>query len=136
MRKKYNELIENRKKIKFILESVKYVSYENDEISDDFKMRLGDYLTDDIATEWGLQQVKLAEELLKSNRIKEREYELLKAIDHNFEEASLNGIKYQEEIWTLEGHKNHPFWKKQRELAKELVVLLEKDLLEIEKQKD
>ena len=44
-----------------------------------------------------------------------------KTICDNFADVSLNGIKFDPSIWTLEGFSNHTFWNQQRKLAKQLL---------------
>ena len=131
-KKKYN-LFKNQ--IKSLLFSTNELSNINN--NKDLINMLGDYITDDIANDWvDNPTLGMAKNLFANKNISEKEVMIIEKIIQNFEEVSCGEKKYEKIIWTLEGLYNHPFWKKQRELAKELIVLLEKDLLEIEKQEN
>ncbi|WP_441361627.1 hypothetical protein [Acholeplasma laidlawii] len=81
---------------------------------------LKDYLTIDIASEWEYEHFKyFIDRLLNDKKINQEIVDLFKKIISAFENVSQD----IEEIWTLEGFKNHPFWIGQRELAN---ILLEK----------
>lgn len=82
---------------------------------------LGDYLTDDIANDWIDEDIHFLKELLAKGIVNERVLDIYVRINDNFVSVSLGGEMYDENIWTLTGLKSDPFWKKQRELASELL---------------
>lgn len=87
---------------------------------------LGDYLTDDIANDWIDEDVDLLKDLLVKGIVSERVLDIYVRINDNFASVSLGGEMYDENIWTLTGLRSDPFWKKQRELASELLNQLTK----------
>ena len=87
---------------------------------------LGDCLTEDIANDWFFEDISLLENMYKQGVIDRRAIELYQAIEKNFADVSTGGKQFESEIWTLEGLKNHFFWAKQRALAKELLMCLQK----------
>ena len=91
---------------------------------------LCDYLTEDIASDWIIQDVLLLEEMFKYKIISYKVIDLYKAIEKNFADVSLGGRLYNDIIWTLKGLKYHPFWEQQRNLAKELLNELQKVQIE------
>lgn len=67
---------------------------------------LKDYLTIDIASEWEYEHFKyFIDRLLNDKKINQEIVDLFKKIISAFENVSQD----IEEIWTLEGFKNHPF---------------------------
>ena len=93
-------------------------SYE-DQIRD--LLMLGDYLTEDIANDWTLNDIKTLEELVKEKLFSPKAIDLYIQIDSNFASVSNKGELFDSNIWTLEGLRTHPFWKMQRELAQEFL---------------
>ena len=85
---------------------------------------LGDYLTDDIANDWIDEDIYLLKEFLAKGIVNERVLDIYIRINDNFASVSLGGEMYDENIWTLNGLKTHPFWAQQRALSKELLVHL------------
>ncbi len=116
-------MIENL--VKYLLEKANFLSesYENQIVNNE---ELADYLTVDIANEWLLAEIKLLRVFFKRNLINKKILDLYSNIYNNFTETSFDGKLYDDEIWTLNGLKNHKFWEKQRELAKELSEELNK----------
>jgi hypothetical protein len=80
-------------------------------------------LANDIANELGINDIEALSGIGLINRRTEVLYEKIMAA---FDEASPGGPRYDKDIWTLEGMRDHPFWKDQRELAKEVLAELEK----------
>src|SRR5690554_1576915 len=96
------------------------LSLELDNYDQKLVSHLKDYLTVDIASEWKYEHFKyFIDKLLYEKKINQEVVDLFKTITLKFQNVSPS----IEEIWTLEGFKNHPFWKEQRKLAK---ILLEK----------
>ena len=85
---------------------------------------LGDYLTDDIANEWIDEDVYLLKDLVEKGIVNESVLVMYVKIVDNFTSASLGEKMYDNTIWTLTGLESAPFWKKQRELASELLSQL------------
>lgn len=90
-----------------------------------FELGLGDYFTEDVANDWLTDDIIILEQLKNEGIIDSRVIEIYSLIDKNFINASLYGGSFEEEIWTLVGLENHPFWTQQRKLAKELLYLLQ-----------
>lgn len=105
-----------------IAELTNLIDYEDKQ-----KSRLGDYITADIANEWEYEHFKYFLSQLNSDIINVKKIDLgIKMLCENFSEVSISGKNFEKTIWTLDGLKNHPFWKQQRILAKELLVELGK----------
>lgn len=85
---------------------------------------LGDYLTDDIANDWIDEDIDLLKDLLIKGIVDKSVLDIYIKINDNFVSVSLGGEMYDENIWTLNGLKTHPFWAQQRALSKELLVHL------------
>jgi len=114
------------KTIKFFAGQARFLSLPYEEQYKELHF-LGDYMTDDIASDWIFpDSYKKFNKEYGENIISERASSLYEAIDRNFYDISLDGHKYDEIFWTLEGLKNHPLWNEQRRLAKELLNELEK----------
>ena len=82
---------------------------------------LGDYLTEDIANEWLDEDIELLTKLSKLDIVNGKTVDLYSEINSNFIKASSHGCYYEKVIWTLDGLKEHSFWKKQKSLAKKLL---------------
>lgn len=93
-------------------------SYE-DQIRD--LLMLGDYLTEEIANDWTLNDINALEELVKEKLFSPKALDLYIQIDSNFASVSNTGESFDKNIWTLEGLRTHLFWKMQRELAREFL---------------
>lgn len=91
---------------------------------------LGDYLTDDIANDWIDEDIDLIKYLLAKGIVNEMVLDIYIKINDNFASVSLGGEMYDKNIWTLTSLKSDPFWKKQRELASELVKQLTKSTVQ------
>ena len=125
--KKRNVIKEKENSLKFLINAIKTLSYELEEHDQSLVSSLGDYLTEDIATEWEPELVASYVNIALNELNMDKEaVNLLKIIDKRFEEASSKGSLFEEKIWTLDGLKDHPFWAEQRRLAKELLQELEK----------
>ena len=84
-------------------------------------------ISSDIANEWDYENIKFfVENLLECNLISIDIEESIKTICNNFDEVSLNGVKFDQTIWTTEGFAHHPFWENQRKLAKYVLNELDK----------
>ena len=84
-------------------------------------------ISSDIANEWDYENIKFfVENLLECNLISIDIEENIKTICNNFDEVSLNGVKFDQTIWTTEGFAHHPFWENQRKLAKYVLNELDK----------
>lgn len=84
-------------------------------------------ISSDIANEWDYENIKFfVENLLECNLISIDIEESIKTICNNFDEVSLNGVKFDQTIWTTEGFAHHPFWKNQRKQAKYVLNELDK----------
>lgn len=82
-------------------------------------------LPSDIATDWdNCEQV--IDSIFRANLIDQNVAKKIYSLIKNFDEVSLNGNKYDDIIWTLDGLRNHPFWENQRQLAKVVLNALEK----------
>ncbi|OLA48038.1 MAG: hypothetical protein BHW39_01830 [Firmicutes bacterium CAG:552_39_19] len=87
-------------------------------------------ISSDIANEWDYENIKFfVKNLLECNLISIDIEESIKTICNNFDEVSLNGVQFDQTIWTTEGFAHHPFWEHQRKLAK--YVLNELDKLQL-----
>lgn len=86
----------------------------------DLAVTLGDYLTDDIANDWIAEDVTFLEEMQALGIIDHNVIALYKEISLNFESVSDDAS-----VWKLESLFEHPFWIKQRRLAKKLLAELE-----------
>ena len=85
-----------------------------------------DMIADDIAEDWDWNFIgKMVDFLRDSNIFNDNIVQIFKQIEGNFSNASLNGILYEEIIWTAEGLEFHHFWKVQRKLAKLLLYKME-----------
>lgn len=85
-------------------------------------------IADDVANEWDYEYFKVPiQNLIDSGDITIDIAQKFKIICDKFGDVSLNGNQYDKSIWTLEGFSNHPFWQRQRELAKQLSNELEKN---------
>ena len=79
-------------------------------------------IADDVANEWDYEYFKVPiQNLIDSGAITIDIAQKFKTICDNFADVSLNGIKFDPSIWTLEGFSNHTFWNQQRKLAKQLL---------------
>lgn len=84
-------------------------------------------ISSDIASEWDYENIKFFIcNLVDSNLISTNIEERIQAICNNFDEVSLNGAKFDQTIWTTEGFAHHPFWERQRKLAKHVLNELDK----------
>ena len=83
-----------------------------------------DLIPEDVANDWewilGISQ-KLKEEKIISMEA----YTLINKINSDFENVSLRQPNYDEQIWSDEGLKNHPFWNNIRESAVSLLDCLQ-----------
>ena len=87
-------------------------------------------IADDVANEWDYEYFKVPiQNLIDSGAITIDIAQKFKTICDKFGDVSLNGNQYDPSIWTLEGFSNHPFWQRQRELAKQLSNEFEKTAL-------
>lgn len=84
-------------------------------------LMLGDYLTEDIANDWTLNDINILEELVKEKLFSPKALDLYIQIDSNFASVSNTGELFDKNIWTLEGLRTHPFWRTQRELAQKFL---------------
>ena len=83
-------------------------------------------MAEEIANDWFDEDIIILEELSAANNLILNMIKLYKEINNNFSLASKGNLNYDAIIWTLEGFKTHIFWKKQRELAVELLTELDK----------
>ena len=84
-------------------------------------------ISSDIASEWDYENIDFfVQKLLDNNIISINVQKKIKTICDNFKKVSLNGNQYDQSIWTFEGFFNHSFWKRQREIAKDLFEELDK----------
>ncbi len=86
----------------------------------DLAVTLGDYLTDDIANDWIAEDVTFLEEMQALGIIDHNVIALYKKISLNFESACDDAS-----VWKSEALFEHPFWIKQRRLAKKMLAELE-----------
>ena len=83
---------------------------------------LGDYITNDIASDWIWKDLKTGVlQMYKQGLIHSETLNHYIKIDHMFERASYGGDLFENEIWTMHGLSNHPFWENQRYLAKQIL---------------
>lgn len=87
----------------------------------DLAATLGDYLTEDIANDWIYEDKAMLEEMQSLGIISRKVTELYNEIMLNFESVSAGQPMFDASVWTLDSLVSHPFWIKQRTLAKELV---------------
>ncbi len=123
---KDNEIIITPNDIDFYIRQAQNLALDYDS---QYKMlgELGDYITEDIASDWLWTALKKGIlKLYENNYISENVVRIYEEIDHNFYDVSMDGKYYDEKIWTLEALRNHPFWEKQRQLAKQVLKELEK----------
>lgn len=110
--------------IEFFIEKAIMLSLSFEEQYKELVM-LGDYITEDIASDWIWRDLENGlTKMCDLHIINDQIINLYKTIDNNFKMVSLKGVLYDENIWTLDGLKNHPFWDKQRILAKILLTEL------------
>lgn len=109
----------------YYTEKANFLSLPFEERYGNLRKELGDYITEDIASEWSEDGLVGLYKLFDDQLVNGRCISLYKAIVKNFDEVSSNGSKYETVIWTLEGLETHPFWKEQQRLAKELLRELE-----------
>lgn len=84
-------------------------------------------ISSDIANEWDYENIKFfIQNLVSNNIITINIEEGFQTICNNFEKVSINGIRFDQTIWTIEGFAYHPFWEHQRKLAKQLLNELDK----------
>ena len=84
-------------------------------------------ISSDIASEWDYENIKFFIKNLVSNNIISIDIkEGFQTICNNFEKVSINGVWFDQTIWTTEGFAHHPFWEHQRKLAKQLLNELDK----------
>ena len=84
-------------------------------------------ISSDIANEWDYENIKFfIQNLVESNIISIDIEESFQTICSNFEKVSINGVQFDQTIWTTEGFAHHPFWEHQRKLAKQLLNELDK----------
>lgn len=115
-------MINNELLIKYFLDKAKTLSLEYAEQEKlSFELGLGDYFTEDMANEWFIEDIKDLDELVNKDLISKKAIELYSIIDNNFSEVSANGKLYEKGIWTLNALKNHVFWEKQRNLARQFI---------------
>lgn len=121
MKKRNSNLITNQEDINFYIENAKMLASSFDEQYKNLGA-LDDYITEDIASDWIWQNLKVGIfKMLDENLISEYVVNLFKKIGRNFSSVSFGNQLFEERIWTLEGLKNHSFWVKQRNLARELL---------------
>ena len=114
------------KDIRFYAKLAEFLSLPYEEQHRELKV-LGDYLTVDIAGDWAPEDsYQRFNKAYGEKIIGEDAIHLYEKINRNFHDISMDGSKYDEEIWTLKGLKDHPFWNEQRRLAKQLLDELEK----------
>lgn len=85
---------------------------------------LGDYITEDIANDWIFEDKAMLEEMQSLGIISCKVTELYNEIMQNFESVSAGQPMFDASVWTLDSLVSHPFWIKQRALAKALVAEL------------
>lgn len=109
---------------KILFETLQTLSLTDRETDRRLMEYLGDYLTEDIANEWGEPLIACVTELFKKKKISFEIFHVFNLIVANFDRVSKGGDAFDESIWTLEGFRYHPFWKRQRILAKRILDLL------------
>lgn len=82
---------------------------------------LGDYITEDIANDWICEDKAMLAEMQSLGIISSKVTELYNEIMMNFESVSAGQSMFDTSVWTLDSLVSHPFWIKQRDLAKALV---------------
>ena len=81
----------------------------------------------DIANEWDYDNIRYFVEKLQNNDIiSDSIVQGIKAICDNFDKVSKNGAQFDQTTWTIDGILNHPFWERQRQLARHLLNELNK----------
>ncbi len=123
MKKLNINLTENQ--INYYIEKAEFLSKSAEELIESLPT-LGDYLTDDIANEWLDEEKVLLKKYSDKKIISEKVAILYSQINDGFNRVSLGEAEYEPEIWTLQGLKNHPFWERQRQLARQLCEELHK----------
>jgi len=124
MKKKDIEIYKNLKYLKQMLVQLS-LSYEEqlNSASDVYKWNL----PNDIVSSWENYE-QVVDNLFNAKIIDKDTKDKFEAIVNNFDEASLGSERFEEIIWSLEGLKNHRFWQNQRELAKELLLVLSRNI--------
>ena len=83
-----------------------------------------DLIPDDVANDW--EWIWGISKILKEEQIISKEaFSIINKINSDFESVSLRQPNYDEQIWSDEGLKNHPFWNEIRESASSLLDLLQ-----------
>ena len=84
-------------------------------------------VSSDIANEWDYEYIRFfVQNLVDSKVVSSGVEESFQTICNNFERVSIKGKNFDQAIWTTEGFVQHPFWEKQRKLAKQLLNELDK----------
>ena len=110
--------------IDYLLQKARFLSQSYEEQTNTLTV-LGDYITEDIANDWIEQDLLLLQGLLQKGIISPKALDLYREIDSNFANASYGRKLFEAKIWSLDGLKNHAFWAKQRELARQLFLELQ-----------
>lgn len=87
----------------------------------------GDYITENIANDWINEDIQLLEKMQILGITDRNATDLYKEISLNFKSVSNGQPLFDASVWTLDALTSHPFWIKQRSLAKELVDELKHD---------
>ena len=115
--------------IKYFMDKAQNLSLDYEEQEKiAIKLGLGDYFTEDIANEWFTEDIDCLNELLEKKHINEKVVELYSMIDNNFIQVSYNSPEDENGIWTLGALKNHQFWETQRQLARQFINELLKNI--------
>ncbi len=127
MIKKKKEIQKIRKnEIDYYIEQAKTLALSYEEQYKQLSM-LKDYITNDIASDWIWNDLKNGVmHMFNQNMISNNVIDLYKEIDKKFHDISLDGATYDEDFWTLNGLKNHLLWEELRQIARELLCILER----------
>ena len=122
-----SELLSNGEKVSRSGSQINYIKEKaltllsTESSSNSLAATLGDYLTEDIANDWIREDTGLLEEMQSLGIISCKVTELYNEIMQNFESVSNGQPMFDASVWTLDSLVSHPFWIKQRTLAKELI---------------
>jgi hypothetical protein len=126
------KMVEHKEDLDLIKNCMDYLHYSLKRLAGTYyeqKASIEDFarwnLANDIVSDWDNYE-QVVNFLFESKLIDEGLLSEIHNLVVKFDEASPGNSQYDENIWTLEGVKDHPFWKKQRGLAKEILEELEK----------
>ena len=112
----------NKDDFNYIKKIIEFLSFDSSTQQKMFPKGILWNIASDVANEWVYEYYERPIKNLLDNRVITIDIaQKFKTICDNFADVSLNGIKFDPSIWTLEGFSNHTFWNQQRKLAKQLL---------------